>query len=137
MRRLTWYQYSRGPANLGSGLGGRNDESGRVKCARSGAMHAGTAKHRLRFLGFARNDMRALQGNDKGSEEGGLPDPGLVRRSPWLGGDGGGGLWFCPCGISRPGSRALGGERRHRRPGALAARYGGRHRPNPGSWRLG
>ena len=56
------------PRRPGFRLGGRNDESGRVKCARSGAMHAGTAKHRLRFLGFARNDMRALQGNDKVSE---------------------------------------------------------------------
>ena len=120
------------PRRPGFRLGGRNDESGRVKCARSGAMHAGTAKHRLRFLGFARNDMRALQGNDKGSEEGGLPDRVWSGACAWLVFDGGGGLWFCPCAISRRGSRALGGERRRRRPGALAVRYGGSASTEPG-----
>ena len=61
------------PRRPGFRLGGRNDESGCVKCARSGAMHAGTAKHRLRFLGFARNDRGRYRGTT-GGEGGWLPD---------------------------------------------------------------
>ena len=43
-----------------------------VKCGRRGAVRAATANHRLRFLGFARNDRGALWWNDREGNCGGM-----------------------------------------------------------------
>ena len=44
---------------------GSSPETRGVKCGRRGAVRAATANHRLRFLGFARNDRGALWWNDR------------------------------------------------------------------------
>ena len=46
---------------------GSSPETRGVKCGRRGAVRAATANHRLRFLGFARNDRGALWWNDIGT----------------------------------------------------------------------
>ena len=51
-------------APLPLGCGSSREKRG-VKCGRRGAVRAATANHRLRFLGFARNDRGLLWWNDK------------------------------------------------------------------------
>ena len=46
---------------------GSSPETRGVKCGRRGAVRAATTNHRLRFLGFARNDRGALWWNDIGT----------------------------------------------------------------------
>ena len=58
---IGWFLHSRVPALRWVPACAKKDGEGRVKCERSGAICAATANRGLGFLGFARNDIGALQ----------------------------------------------------------------------------